>query len=460
NWAYSLSASERCQTRIGASGRKETVWLDGMAREIRREKQTDSGETYTAWTAEYDVLGRLFRETSYDPGNEDVPALSLTTERTFDDWGNVLTETGADGITQHTLADPVALTGSSWQTDAKGVAGARTVTTHSLDGRPLKEQLYCADGVLQHELSWTYDGLGRCISQSDAMGLETRQQWDARDRLLSTTLPDGSVIKRTYAEGHDGDLPATVSITHPSLGTNEVLLGERKYDGLGRLVWEKVGQSVSEWEYAEGEIHAHTQTLPDGTQVHTERQPELAGALLSLQAPGISVFNKYDPLSGRLLEAQGNLGLQKDHWSPSGQLSKADYAWHGDQPRSQQQSTTPAGKVTRLTDADGAEQRCQYDEFGRLSVQQGSDVSISITYDAASRIHQQRTQSIDGSRDMTVTLGYDSLGRPARRETATRTPTRQSLEIQTQQWRKDGKLTRRELTRDGVLVRSESFDYD
>ncbi|MCH4868515.1 RHS repeat-associated core domain-containing protein [Pseudomonas sp. TMW22089] len=460
NWVYSLSANERCQTRIGASGRKETVWLDGMAREIRREKQTDSGETYTAWTAEYDVLGRVFRETTYDPGNEDVPALSLTTERTFDDWGNVLTETGADGVTQHTLADPVALTGSSWQTDAKGVAGAKTVTSHSLDGRPLKEQLYCADGVLQHELSWTYDGLGRCISQSDAMGLETRQQWDARDRLLSTTLPDGSVIKRTYAEGHDGDLPATVSITHPSLGTNEVLLGERKYDGLGRLVWEKVGQGVSKWEYAEGQIHAHTRILPDGTRVQSERQPELGDALLSLQAPGISVFNKYDPLSGRLLESRGNLGLQKDHWSPSGQLSKADYAWHGDQPRSQQQSTTPAGKVTRLTDADGAEQRCQYDEFGRLSVQQGPDVTISVTYDAASRIHQQRTQSIDGSRDMTVTLGYDSLGRPARRETATRTPTRQSLEIQTQQWRKDGELTQRELTRDGVLVRSESFDYD
>ncbi|WP_397455444.1 hypothetical protein, partial [Pseudomonas versuta] len=33
-------------------------------------------------------------------------------------------------------------------------------------------------------------------------------------------------------------------------------------------------------------------------------------------------------------------------------------------------------------------------------------------------------------------------------------------EIQTQQWRKDGKLIQRELTRDGVLVRSETFDYD
>ena len=460
NWAYSLSANERCQTRIGASGRKETVWLDGMGREVRRETQTDSGETYTAWTGEYDVLGRVFRETAYDPGNEDTPALSLTTERTFDDWGNVLTETSADGVTQHTLADPVALTGTSWQTDANGVAGAKTVTTHTLDGKPLTEQLYCADGVLQHELSWSYDGLGRCISQSDAMGRETLQEWDVRDRLVSTTLPDGSVIKRTYAEGHDGELPATVSITHASLGSHEVVLGERQYDGLGRLVWEKVGQSVSEWQYAEGQIHAHTQTLPDGTQVLTERQPELGGALLSMQAPGISVFNTYDPKSGRLLESQGNLGQQKDHWSPSGLLTKADYAWHGDQPRSQQQTTTPAGKVTRLTDADGAEQRCQYDKLGRLSTQQGPDVTVTITYDAASRIHQQRTQSKDGSRDMTVTLGYDSLGRPARRTTETRTPSGQQVEVQTQEWRKDGKLTQRELTRDGTLVRSETFDYD
>ena len=460
NWAYSLSANERCQTRIGASGRKETVWLDGMGREIRREKQTDSGETYTAWTGEYDVLGRVFRETSYDPGNEDTPPLTLTTQRTFDDWGNVLTETGADGVTQHTQADPVALTGTSWQTDANGVAGAKTITTHTLDGKPLTEQLYCADGVLQHELGWSYDGLGRCISQSDAMGRKTLQEWDVRDRLVSTTLPDGSVIKRTYAEGHDGELPATVSISHPSLGSHEVVLGERQYDGLGRLVWEKVGQSVSEWSYAEGQIHAHTQTLPDGTEVVIERQPELGDAVLSMQAPGISVFNKYDSLSGRLLEAQGNLGLQKDHWSPSGLLTKADYAWHGDQPRSQQQTTTPAGKVTRLTDADGAEQRCQYDELGRLSVQQGPDVTVTITYDAASRIHRQHTQSKDSLRDMTVTLGYDSLGRPSRRTTETRTPSGQQVEVQTQQWRQDGKLTQRELTRDGVLVRRETFDYD
>ncbi len=460
NWAYSLSANERCQTRIGASGRKETVWLDGMGREVRREKQTDSGQTYTAWTGEYDVLGRVFRETVYDPGNEDTPPLALTTQRTFDDWGNVLTETSADGVTQHTLADPVALTGTRWQTDANGVAGAKTITTHTLDGKPLTEQLYCADGVLQHELGWSYDGLGRCISQTDAMGRETLQEWDVRDRLVSTTLSDGSVIKRTYAEGHDGELPATVSITHASLGSHEVVLGERKYDGLGRLVWEKVGQSVSEWQYAEGQIHAHTRTLPDGTQVLTERQPELGGALLSMQAPGISVFNKYDPLSGRLLESQGNLGQQNDHWSPSGQLTRADYAWHGDQPRSQQQTTTPAGKVTRLTDADGAEQRCQYNGFGRLSQQQGPDVTVTMTYDAASRIHQQRTQSKDGSRDMTVTLGYDSLGRPARRTTDTRTPSGQQVEVQTQQWRQDGKLTQRELTRDGVLVRSETFDYD
>ena len=179
-----------------------------------------------------------------------------------------------------------------------------------------------------------------------------------------------------------------------------------------------------------------------------------------MQAPGISVFNKYDPLSGRLLESQGNLGQQKDHWSPSGLLTGADYAWQGDQPRSQQQTTTPSGKVTRLTDADGAEQRCQYDGFGRLSQQQGPDVTVTMTYDAASRIHQQRTQSRDGSRDMTVTLGYDSLGRPARRETSTRTPNAQHVEVQTQQWRNDGKLTQRELTRDGVLVRSETFDYD
>ncbi len=47
---------------------------------------------------------------------------------------------------------------------------------------------------------------------------KTLQEWDVRDRLVSTTLPDGSLIKRTYAEGHDGELPATVSISSSFFG--------------------------------------------------------------------------------------------------------------------------------------------------------------------------------------------------------------------------------------------------
>ena len=335
NWAYSLSANERCQTRIGASGRKETVWLNGMGREVRRETQTDSGETYTAWTGEYDVLGRVFRETAYDPGNKDTPPLALTTQRTFDDWSNVLTETSADGVTQHTLADPVALTGTSWQTDANGVAGAKTVTTHTLDGKPLTEQLYSADGVLQHELGWSYDGLGRCISQTDAMVEVQTQEWRQDGKLSKRELNRDGVLVRS--ETFDYDIRGRMiahRLTGPSLPEDAHGRSYREqhfqYDALDNVrrletVFADGSESnVSVFGYNPSDL---TQLI----NISHSRPDYPAPVTLEYDALGNLIRDErgnplhYDAL-GRLIGVTLPTGQRRWHYGPGGNIIKTEDA--------------------------------------------------------------------------------------------------------------------------------------
>ncbi|WP_213877013.1 RHS repeat-associated core domain-containing protein [Pseudomonas sp. dw_358] len=460
SWTHAVSAAQSRRSRTGATGRTETVWLDCLGREVRREKQDDDGQVYTAWTGEYDVLGQLASVTEYDPGNEDAAPLSLTVVRTHDDWGNVLSQTTPDGVTQHTLVDPVALTVTAWQTYAQGMQGPRTVTTQGLDGQPLQEELFSPQGTLHSSSSWTYDGLGRCILHVDALNQETHQQWDAYDRLIASTLPDGARVGRTYPQAQETGLATHVTLAHPSLGPQEVVLGERRYDDLSRLVWEKVGSLTSTWAYHAGEMQAHTHTLPNGTEVKSEWIPELSDALASMHAPGVSITNRFDPITGLLRETRGTHGRKEQIWSAAKTLKQADYAWDGDSPRTQHQTLTPAGRVTRRTDADGVEQVYTYDALGRLSTQQDTDVRIALTYDDLSRVKSQDSRSLDSSRQMTVTFHYDAFGRPSRRETLSKVAGQQHSEEQTCQWHANGKLSRQVLSRDLQVIRDETYEYD
>lgn len=460
SWSYTITPQSICQTRTGPTGQLETTWFNALGQEVRRENQDDAGNLYTSWSAEYDAFGQQISETQSDPGNADTPTLHLKTVRSYDDWGNVDSETAAHGVTQHTLNDPVALTTTTWQTSHDGQKGPDTVTTYTPDGRPLLEQSLALDDKVHQERRWAYDGLGRCISQVDSMGQETRQTWDALDRLICTQLPDGAQIRRCYAPGHNAELPASLSISHPTLGSEPLQLGHREYDGLGRLVMEQVGRGATHWEYEAGQNIATAHVQADGTRVKAGHIPELDGALASIQAGNITLSNTYHPVTGHLLTSTNENGVRTEHWSSTGNLTQVDYQWPGDQPRSQYQRLTPQGMLTHLTDVDGAQQLYFYDEYGRLIEQRSQDASVTLTYDAFSRIRQRQTQSNQSSTYVSVTFDYDAFSRPFRRNTHMQTPGRELVEIEILEWRRDGKISARALARDGTPIRSETFDYD
>lgn len=163
---------------------------------------TDPVGNSTSYT--YDALGRELTEVL--PGDSSIPVLIpvLTRSTTYDEVGNVLTETdswtGVTRITTHvydkanretSTTDPAGVeTSTNYDAagDAVSVTTGGTTTTRDYDGLGRVTVDHLAGADTTHE----YDGQGRDIRTVDPKGVETRRDYDIGGRMLSETVSAGA----------------------------------------------------------------------------------------------------------------------------------------------------------------------------------------------------------------------------------------------------------------------------
>ncbi|MCY1407767.1 YD repeat (two copies) [compost metagenome] len=64
-------------------------------------------------------------------------------------------------------------------------------------GKPDREERIDSEGAVTITATFTYDGLGRCLTQTNEAGFETSFRYDLYGRLIETILPDGTSIKKS-----------------------------------------------------------------------------------------------------------------------------------------------------------------------------------------------------------------------------------------------------------------------
>ncbi|HJP88998.1 MAG TPA: RHS repeat-associated core domain-containing protein [Candidatus Limnocylindrales bacterium] len=216
---------------------------------------TDPLGNVTTYT--YDALGRMLTEVL--PTDASIPALTNTT--TYDEFGNVLTDTASwTGVTRTTthaydkanhetsVTDPASVVtstsydaaGDPTSSTSAGVTTTRTfdglgraltetvngdVSTHVYDPAGNERSSQDATGVTTLH---SYDLDGRAITEAviDASGeLTTTYVFDLLGRTTSTTDPEGAVTTTTY------DRPGKVLTT-----TVDGLVSTNAYDRAGNLL--------------------------------------------------------------------------------------------------------------------------------------------------------------------------------------------------------------------------------
>jgi RHS repeat-associated protein len=322
----------------------------------------------------YDRSGNLLEQkVSHDGG-------WLSTNSTYDDFGNVLSATDAEGRTSYYSYSSTY--GSAYLTEQSTLVGTQNVVTTN-----------------------TYDrATGNLLSTTDPNGQTTSYQYDALGRVTVTTYPAVSGISATTRSSYDDANNVLTTTDANGHVTREY------FDGLAR----------------ETELQLWNGSSAYSTVYYTYNW--LDQVATKTTATGNTYYYGYD-WDGRLVNLTNPDGTHeltsyndtlntKTVTDENGQLTLCQYNWDGLLTSVKEYNTTstyylttysydPSGNMLSATDAKGQTTTYQYDDLNRLVKTTFPDGTYETkTYDSFGNLLTRMTAN--GS---TISYSYDALNR-------------------------------------------------
>lgn len=337
----------------------------------------------------YDTWGNLLTETEYRG------SLQLTTTNTYDSWGNPVTSTTPDGITstvttgwgssaskryykiEETEGQPWLKTwfdarGREVATESVGPDHIKVNTTTNYNSKGLVTQKVSEEGNLTTMTSYTYDNLGRVISESSSTGKLVTYSYG--DRQVTTTTGN-----RTYTKVYDAW--DNIKTTTDALNNNV----EYTYDSNGKPATVSTGSTTVTMDY---DNVGNQKSLDDPDAGETTYTYDALGRVISQEdARGNTVTTSYDVFRRTMSE------------SIDGVTTSYSYGSTGNE-------------VMRLTREETGGCRTDYthDTFGRIATETRyipgeSALTFSYTYDSDGNLSE-----VTYPGNVTVEYTYDEHG--------------------------------------------------
>lgn len=465
-YEYQLSPAkgiQATQTSTNVKGVKTRTLLDGLNRVVGEERQNADAtdlkrvdEFRPIYEATYDVFGGLLNETEFD-WLDDTEVLILHSSFVYDDWDQQCTEIRPDGVKVHEVTDPIGTadwTGvivTSWfEVPGSQDLFDRSVTQMNTFNKPVRTERFDKTGKISLSVHvYDYDGLGRTRRDVNALKRETIYTYDAFDRMISSTLPGGAVVERTYAEHSNEDLPTLISVDGNVLGT-------QAFDGLGRMTTSITGGRIKLFAYQEGALRPSCVTTAAGEHINYEYLPSLSEDPVRRVVPAGTANYSYDKYNGRLLncDEQGQ-SLARTYFS-TGEVSTETVSTDGAAGLTMTYTYSLRGRLLAYTDVIGQEQVYKYDGVGRLASTVLGSTQSTFTYTALGQTERISTVDSVSKQAVILTLAYDEHGREVSR-LFDLDGIEQTL---VQVYDAVDNLTSRTLSQGGEILRKEVYSYD
>jgi len=251
-------------------------------------------------------------------------------------------------------------------------------STRQLDslGRP-----WVDSGNNGQRVSYTYDGNGNLKTSTDAAGRVVVLDYDAQNRRIKSTAPDGAVISQAYdVEGNLG------SVTDP-----RGLVTRYSYNGLGQVLSRQspdAGTTAYTYDVA-GRVA--TETTARGVVITNTY--DALGRMTARSGGGTGETFSYDEGSygrGRLTGLTGPGGNVSYGHAADGQPASLTVAAQG-QSATVAWSYDAAGRLSGMSYPDGQGVEVQYDAYGRISGVYGNAGNGRLTL-ADNMLYQPATQ--------------------------------------------------------------------
>lgn len=386
---YDYDANNNLVSVTDPAGQVSTTTYDGSGNVIRTTDPLGHATTY-AYAGPFDRLASV------------TDARGNAIDYGYDARGNLISTTYADGSVERAAYDSV---GDILQTINR--RGQPIASTSDSSGRILTETF--PDGSVT---TYGYDTRGNLVTATDATGTIVLK-YDASDRLVQVTYPDGQFLKYSY----DAVGRRTQMIDQDGFATNYA------YDALGRLstLTDSSGNLVDRYTY---DTAGRLAREDKGNGTATTYAYDAAGQLLHLVnlAPGGSVDSRFDytyDVLGHVATMTTGSVVTSYGYDPTGQLvSIEDTARHsigyvydavGNRISEDDNGVLTLYSVNALDEYTSASNSgdsaaYDYDLDGNEIARTSTDGSSVFTYDILGR--RSGMTSPDGS----TTLRYDALG--------------------------------------------------
>ncbi|WP_460318724.1 RHS repeat domain-containing protein [Pseudomonas ogarae] len=468
NYEYTLSTTNGQQAEhLSTSARQIQTRsvLDGLGRLIFQESDHFSSDNSSrirqTYAASYNAWGDLVEQTEYDWLDGESRALKSTFY--YDDWAQQCCVIGPEGVETHQSLDPIGTVESqgpiqrNWSQSAgpAPMISGLSETWLNLFSKPTRVRvLDSAEQEIATE-TYLYDGLGRCTQQTDAARYTTQFVYDPWSRLISSTLPDETVVDRTYAAHSTLELPVAISV-------NETPVGEQEFDGLGRLTRTTVGTHTERYTYDADQMQVKTRITPANDSIEYDYNLALTEQPVSSHAPDENASFTYHSTSSRLTRARNEQGSREYEYNIANQLRVERWVDNQNSAWETLHSSSMQDRPLKRTDlkqdnSAGLDTVYDYDDAGRVrSINQGQLQAV-FEYNGLGQLHRTTTHDQAADSTLVTQLQYDDQGREILR---TLTLNQLSPRTQAQTWQVDGLLQSRDLQHNGVSLLKETFTYD
>ncbi|WP_059051182.1 RHS repeat-associated core domain-containing protein [Paenibacillus senegalimassiliensis] len=328
------------------------------------DKQMRQETNYTYDRAKYRSVPIQVQSRSY---TDSRPSSTITTKKTYDDWGYITSETNPMGITTTYEYDYyVNYNVRKWSpTKIKvPVSASNSLTTSYIYNNATAT---LSQGKVQDNSSQI---LGQVDYQYDAFGSPIQIQ------IKGDTVD--TMVNQVFAYG-PSKVQQSVQVTPSNGGASTTILKQASYDSRGNVLSYTDGNTNSTTTKYDAIGRPIAQTYSDGSQISSVYH-DATNTTVITEPNGMKITYEYDPF-GRLIRetnARGSMNYQYDEFN----------------------------RLLKTTDAEGYVTRYTYDAYGRiLSENDGVSTTTYVYNDAL------RTKTVTDGEGNQVRETYDILDR-------------------------------------------------
>ncbi|QUM76792.1 RHS repeat protein [Moritella sp. 24] len=453
NYDYTIGDGENQLAISDSTGRNKIFKFSNANNLISIYQQNNEATLFKSNEFIYDAQGQIIQQSSFDRINS--IAKPMHEYREYDHWGEISKVTYPDDTVEIFQNDVVAMQSNHY---IEGLT--RTVTTYNIVGKELSILKYDPDDIEFSETINDYNSAHQLIKTVDENDLETFYQYDDNERLIEQYFYDDDVkikIDIHYASFTNDLLTTQVSV-------NNTPMGQRAYDGLGRVTTEsKFEGTAINFDYTGSSSKATSVETESGSTIEITYEPfwgEKTAVIVDGDENNTSTY-QYDNQGRLIRETNSNCAITYVYNNLEQLVSESVNITEEDKELTASYTYSPMGVLLQQTDFVGMSKVVTYDSLCRIertdfvSKSGIGHNSIVINYDAYSR-PTEYTYS-NGYDSFINTIYYNSFGVESGRKTHKGGELEVDLSIR---YLNNLKIDNRQITITGKRNTNEDMGYD